>query len=443
MNRNRTVFALLFSIIMMLTLSNAQDTTITTTQSFSGGTFSNVTINGSGIVVTLTGMLTINGTLTLTNGIIVTTIANIINMSDGSSISGGSLTSYVEGPMLIRWPSGGTDIQKTFPLGKNSKYRPMKIKFASATSQQMRAELFTGNCGGTPGTGLTKISPLLYFHVLTRAGTAGSTTFSLGYFDEDGVSDSKSIKIGSCTGAANGVYENVGSGGVLFASGTTPGFIDGLSYTFTDAGEYLIHATNDAVKNPLPVELTNFNAVSRNTSIDLQWSTASELNNAGFEIERMDENGDRSWGKRGFVAGNGSSNTVHQYSFVDRATPGTYHYRLKQIDRDGAIEYSQSVVVSVTTNLQYSLEQNYPNPFNPSTIIRYRLAARSRVLLTIFDILGQQAAQLVHGEQSEGIHELEWKADVAAGVYYLKIDASNIDNPSQHFTQIRKMILLR
>ena len=91
----------------------------------------------------------------------------------------------------------------------------------------------------------------------------------------------------------------------------------------------------------------------------------------------------------------------------------------------------------------YSLGQNFPNPFNPSTIITYGLRARSTVHLVVYNILGQKVDELVNGEESIGVHSVTWNPTVPSGAYFYRIDATSTDDPSDHFTQIRKMILMK
>jgi len=91
----------------------------------------------------------------------------------------------------------------------------------------------------------------------------------------------------------------------------------------------------------------------------------------------------------------------------------------------------------------YSLAQNFPNPCNPSTTIRYSLPTSSRVSLKIFNILGQQIADLVNTEQSAGWYETVWNATVASGLYFYRIDAVSTSDPSQRFTQLKKMMLIK
>jgi hypothetical protein len=91
----------------------------------------------------------------------------------------------------------------------------------------------------------------------------------------------------------------------------------------------------------------------------------------------------------------------------------------------------------------YALAQNYPNPFNPSTTIRFDVATRSRVRLSIFNVLGQKVAELANGEMSTGSYEKVWNARVASGLYIYRIEAVSVSDPSKRFVDERKMILLK
>ena len=144
-----------------------------------------------------------------------------------------------------------------------------------------------------------------------------------------------------------------------------------------------------------PVELTGFSSSVSGNDVSLNWSTATEINNQGLNVERNSGNG---FEKVGFIAGFGTTTKQHSYIFVDNdVASGSYTYRLKQIDYDGTFEYSEEIQVDVTTPDVYSLTQNYPNPFNPSTKITYGLAVDSKVTLKVFDVLGQEVATLING----------------------------------------------
>ena len=128
----------------------------------------------------------------------------------------------------------------------------------------------------------------------------------------------------------------------------------------------------------IPVELTSFKALVNDNDVELTWSTATETNNQGFEIERQVGSGsasggaDGNWEEIGFVPGFGTTTETRSYSFNDNdLDEGKYEYRLKQIDFDGSFEYSDVVLVEIISSVKFSLSQNYPNPFNPTTKIKY------------------------------------------------------------------------
>ncbi len=190
----------------------------------------------------------------------------------------------------------------------------------------------------------------------------------------------------------------------------------------------------------IPVELRSFTATVRNNSVELNWSTASETNNQGFEVQRNSGNG---YKVLAFVQGNGTSTEMHSYSFIDKAIfPGQYTYRLRQVDFDGTSEYSNEVETTVEAPKVYSLEQNFPNPFNPATQINFSLAADSKVTLKIFNIIGQEIKTLLNGNMAAGGHSINFDAvNLPSGVYIYKLVASRANGSS--FTAVKKMILTR
>jgi hypothetical protein len=201
-----------------------------------------------------------------------------------------------------------------------------------------------------------------------------------------------------------------------------------------------------AAPQPLPVELISFTAALIDGNVLLNWQTASENNNRGFEIERrLHENTSAGeWQLIAFKEGHGTSIEKHSYSYlnnVSRISAIEIFYRLKQIDFDGSFTYSS--VVSVRLSLEeFALYQNYPNPFNPSTEITFRLKKSSDVELKIFDILGNEIKTLLDENKPVGSYSIKWNGEnnsgalANSGTYFYRLYADN-------FTSAKKMILLK
>ena len=186
----------------------------------------------------------------------------------------------------------------------------------------------------------------------------------------------------------------------------------------------------------VPVELSSFNAASNGADVELKWTTATETNNQGFQVEKMNSAG--SFEQVGYVAGFGTTTEPKAYLFVDsKLEAGNYTYRLKQIDFDGTFTYSDEVNIEVEVPLEYSLEQNYPNPFNPSTTIKYSIPEDGFVKLAVYNMLGEEVAAIVNTTQKAGRYEVNFSASqLSSGVYVYRIEAAN-------FTSSKKLVLMK
>ncbi len=181
-----------------------------------------------------------------------------------------------------------------------------------------------------------------------------------------------------------------------------------------------------------PVELISFTALPSSNVVILNWKTATEVNNYGFEIEASTSSV-TGWKTIGFVAGHGNSNSPNSYNFT--AIDDAKYYRLKQIDTDGRFEYSS--VVEVEGKLSYKLLQNYPNPFNPTTVIRFSLPKASDVKLLVYNILGEKVATLVSSKMVAGNHSVNFNAsNLASGMYIYRISSGS-------YVTVKKMMLLK
>jgi aminopeptidase N len=187
---------------------------------------------------------------------------------------------------------------------------------------------------------------------------------------------------------------------------------------------------------PVPVELTSLTANSNGNVVVLKWSTASEINNRGFEIERKSltqtlskGEGFDDWVRVGFVQGIGTSTHAKEYSYVDAVTAyGKYAYRLKQIDFDGTFTYSEEVYVEAGLKPEsFILEQNYPNPFNPTTFIKFSLPHTSKVNLSVYNSLGELVSVLAYGIYEAGTYERVFDAGgLASGIYVYVLRVDNV-----------------
>ena len=191
----------------------------------------------------------------------------------------------------------------------------------------------------------------------------------------------------------------------------------------------------------VPVELISFTGSSQFNKITLNWKTATESNNMGFDIERTSSliPPIHEWEKVGFVKGHGTSLEPNEYSYTDDISSihsASLFYRLKQIDFDGSFKYSNVVEVDVMP-INYELSQNYPNPFNPNTMIRFSLPKETQLKINIYNMLGELVETLAEGTYQAGYHELNFNAaNLSSGIYIYRIE-------SDAFVQVKKMILLR
>jgi hypothetical protein len=198
----------------------------------------------------------------------------------------------------------------------------------------------------------------------------------------------------------------------------------------------------DAIKatDIIPVELVSFTAESLEEEVILHWQTATETNNSGFEIERTSSltTNIQSWEKIGFVEGQGTTTEQTDYVFNDKINkPGIYSYRLKQIDFDGSLSYSNVIKVDVNTPTEFALYQNYPNPFNPSTTIKFSLPNKTNLNILIYNSLGEKVAEVLNGELEEGYHEVDFESsNLTSGIYFYRLE-------SEQFTDVKKMMIVK
>ncbi|MCL6495360.1 MAG: T9SS type A sorting domain-containing protein [Ignavibacterium sp.] len=188
----------------------------------------------------------------------------------------------------------------------------------------------------------------------------------------------------------------------------------------------------------VPVELENFTVRNESDKIILQWQTASELNNKGFEVERKFGNSD--FASVGFVEGKGTTTEKQFYNFIDKPSEnGLYSYRLKQIDFNGVNHFSDEVEIQFVSSIQVHLEQNYPNPTNARTVIQWSIPIDAHVKLKLYDVLGREVLTLVDGFREAGLYENQIdfnKTELPSGIYFYELRIGSV-------SALKKLILIK
>ena len=274
--------------------------------------------------------------------------------------------------------------------------------------------------------------------ITTNGGTNWTTSNAGGYGLMHGVyifnEDSAYV-----VGTPEQIYKTTNGGSTWFSdfnSGFNEAFYkikfteNGTGIICSSGGKFLINT------DYVPVELTNFTASAVGNEVKLNWSTATELNNSGFEILRSEN--ELNWENIAFIPGFGTTTESKSYSFIDKELEtGHYSYRLKQIDYDGSYEYSNEVDVTLSIPAEFKLAQNYPNPFNPSTTIEFSIPNNALVTLKVYNTIGEEVAVLMNGDLPAGSYSGKFNASgLASGIYIVKMTAGS-------FIHVIKMNLLK
>lgn len=246
---------------------------------------------------------------------------------------------------------------------------------------------------------------------------------------------------------ANGTLLDFSSGDVQdinlsFTMGSTwvPENCELVAFIQNNDDKEILQGTKIALPelSPLPVELTAFTSTSSADGVTLNWTTASEINNHGFEVERSYDG--NIFSSIGFVDGQGTTTEIHNYTFVDKPAvkaDGTLYYRLKQVDLNGQSTYSEILTVKLDIPTHYNLSQNFPNPFNPTTTINYAVPQNGPVTIKLYDITGREVATLVNEVKNVGSYKIKFDASkLASGVYIYRMVAKD-------FVSVKKMSIMK
>lgn len=371
--------------------------------------FNDLTINNTG-GLTLNNTVYVDNALTLTDGIINTSSTNLLILNDGATSTSGSSTSFVDGPMR---KIGNDDF--IFPVGDGSVWA--RIGIASITNTNFfTAQYFASSYSDVTnmGAGLNNVSKLEYWD-LSR--DFGSSTADLTLYFEDAnrsaIDDLTDLRVAHYTG---GAWENLSQTSTTANSITINGVSSFSPFTF---------GSNSTTLNPLPIELVYFKGQSFKNSNLLIWRTASEVNNEGFYIERSNDG--VTWQELSFVDGNGTTTDVIDYQYVDKnVSYGISYYRLRQVDFDGAFEYSNIISLESDENVQ--VLNVYPIPASTQLTLQYTSLNEDKISIEVVDLLGRPNLTEEHSV-TEGMNSVVLDvSDLSKGIYILKITNRGIEH---------------
>jgi hypothetical protein len=199
---------------------------------------------------------------------------------------------------------------------------------------------------------------------------------------------------------------------------------DGMNLCAQVTAGGLFTIASNSIYSALPIVLAGLDVLVDGRSALISWTTESEQNSLGFEIERRVAGEEASeYQSEGFVEAAGNSSEPRAYSFEVGGLPlGRHEIRLRQIDRDGSFRYSQAIEVAVELATKYELGEAYPNPFSGSAKFTLAVAEDQDVRVDLFDVQGRRVATLFEGSLvANRDHVLDLEAgDLGSGLYFYR-----------------------
>ncbi len=342
-------------------------------------TVTNFTKSGGGDL-TLNDDLTVSSGLTLTSGDIISTTTNLLSLGSGASISGGSASSHIVGALLHTTTASTGPFTKVFPLGDGTNYRPIAFDLTQtdATSRTYTAVLTAGApTARTKPMGIHHISSIRYYNV-TQSPADGLTngTVRITFGTDDEVTNTDNIVIAKDDGAGNWVDLD----GNLLSGDENGGEMESVN-NFTSFSDFVLGSSQD--DSSLPVDLISFGGEWNNNNVVLSWSTATEINNSHFVLEKSNDG--ESFVELGIISGNGTTYERLDYEFVDyNPSSLTNYYRLIQVDFDGA--QTDHGAIAVFGNEVINSVEIGPNPGQDFLVIRNQ---QLKGKYTIYNLNGQ------------------------------------------------------
>lgn len=375
-------------------------------------TFYNLAINNANNI-TLNRPANVSNYLSMVSGKLLTTNTYVLTCLNNANANIGSVSSYVDGPMIHTLASSAQTI-KNFPIGKGFSYRPavLTLTHTNATSVTYRGEVFNAAASGLPyglPPSIANVSNVRYLR-FTRQSVANFSTgrIQMFYDTDDGVADKNSLLVAHDNGTS--MWDN--------RSGTATANWTGniTSANFNVFNTYFSLANPPGGGNPLPIELASFNAKLAQKKVFLNWSTQTEVNNQFFTIERSSDN--INYTPIAYVDGAGNSTVTRNYSTVDN-TPlsGISYYRLKQTDYDGNYEYFAAKAINNITKRDFTV---FPNPALASNIqLSFNDDLSQYYTFSVQDMTGKQIPASVYPQENGTVRLVIDEAIAKQGSLYI------------------------
>jgi hypothetical protein len=345
-----------------------------------------------------------DGQLTLTNGVITTEGYRFIHIKNTAStaIVGQSTTSYING-RLKRNVAAGNNYD--FPIGNQYAYQLMKIYIQSVSGGLSNISAVFDNISGNTGSPWPLGLPEGTYDALLKIGGTGAsvdaTDPGVWTITPDVGSAVYNLTLYGRNFSTTGNYYSIlkrntypcagnwGTDGTV-VSGVYSGGPNLVTTVRTGLSGFSRFGIGRAT-NPLPVDLLRYNVSCYRNNIKINWTTASELNNDYFLIERSCFSVSEEYEVIGKIKGNGSTNTTHNYSFEynEPENSGCY-YRIVQVDYDGA----RNIITSPTfadCNKEYIFEilGINPNPSRNNFYVYFNSNNTAEITINIFDATGK------------------------------------------------------
>ncbi len=395
------------------------------TQYLSGtGTYNltNLTVNntfGTAPALKLSSPVSVSGALTLTSAVVYTTNANILNLTSAATSTSGSATSYVSGPMT---KAGNTAF--VFPVGKGGVWR--RIAITPSATATFRAEYFNYPYTTlTPATApLDHVSSLEYWQLDETSGTANaSMTLYWENAATSGINNCANLKIGRWNGSS---WNNVTSSTTGTCTGTGSGTVASTAVVASASFNrpFTFGSTSAGNIDPLPVSWLDFTATGiDNKKVNVNWSTATEINNEGFTIERSADG--KNFTALAFIAGAGNSNSIRDYSFIDEhPLSGISYYRIMQTDVNK--NYTFSNTESVVMNALDLTFNVFPNPSSGELYLSNILSGEE-IQINLYDMSGRVIlSKSVSGSgEKDVVTILDAGSNIGKGIYLITISSNS------------------